>query len=353
MIENKVNSGPSINTNIAIRNSGCDLISIIASDDLMQKDRLQKSYDFMMKNSCDAVFTFVDMIDENGDICSNHPILETFNQAKDKIELLRHFFYNGNFICAPSVTIKRSVFEDLGYFNPSLLQLQDFDLWVRMAIKNHKILFLEEKLTYYRSHGENLSGITYVKDFCKLNSRYYVEYSRILENFLKISFEDFLLVFKDELKNFSIIKEEYVPFYLSLIAFNLSQIDDGGAPSIQKKCFNKFAIEAMSDIFLSESNIANLYKDLGFSFKNFIDIVSNNIAIKENLSPKEECPVDNSQSSLDQEGGEEVQENSSINSEQTPFDQVYIKKSPLLKFRNSCGKRMAELRKILKKLQAD
>lgn len=65
-------------------------------------------------------------------------------------------FYN--FICFSSVLVRKDVFREAGFFcEERLLKgVEDFELWLRMSNKQ-KILFLEEKLVYYRRHENNLS----------------------------------------------------------------------------------------------------------------------------------------------------------------------------------------------------
>ncbi len=43
-------------------------------------------------------------------------------------------------------------------WNTCLLQLQDFDMWVKLLLNGPKIMYLPEKLTYI-VHDNNLSGI--------------------------------------------------------------------------------------------------------------------------------------------------------------------------------------------------
>ena len=60
LIENKQNQGPSVNANIAIENASSNFIALIASDDMMHKTRLEKTFNFLTSNpNIDAVLFFL------------------------------------------------------------------------------------------------------------------------------------------------------------------------------------------------------------------------------------------------------------------------------------------------------
>ena len=119
---NQQNMGASIASDVAIANASCGLIALCAADDVMQLDRIEKEYAFMQKNpDCDIVYTFVNIIDKNDNIIA-HDMEKVFNQNKTPIQMLNHFFYNGNFINAASLLFKK---QSMQKFNPCMLQLQD------------------------------------------------------------------------------------------------------------------------------------------------------------------------------------------------------------------------------------
>lgn len=70
-------------------------------------------------------------------------------------ELLRR----GNFLLAPSAVVRRSVVERVGLFDPGLIQLQDYDYWLRIAVDSD-LLVVDQPLVQYRMllNGSNLSS---------------------------------------------------------------------------------------------------------------------------------------------------------------------------------------------------
>jgi glycosyltransferase involved in cell wall biosynthesis len=62
----------------------------------------------------------------------------------------------GNTICAPSAAFRKSDFEKVGGFNPNLLYLQDFDLWLSLLMIG-TAQKSGQPVVKYRKHNRNLS----------------------------------------------------------------------------------------------------------------------------------------------------------------------------------------------------
>lgn len=61
-----------------------------------------------------------------------------------------------NFIRTSSVIIRRNCFEKVGLFDETLLQTQDYDLWLRMAAA-YPVGFINEPLTVYLDNAKGIS----------------------------------------------------------------------------------------------------------------------------------------------------------------------------------------------------
>jgi hypothetical protein len=55
----------------------------------------------------------------------------------------------GNFICVPSVLVRRRHFESVGLFDPNLPGTEDWDAWIRLA-ENHAVDAVQEPVGVYR-----------------------------------------------------------------------------------------------------------------------------------------------------------------------------------------------------------
>jgi glycosyltransferase involved in cell wall biosynthesis len=140
-----------------------EYIAIHHSDDLWERDKLEKQVSFLTSHpEIGAVFTWVKVIDENGNSFEDtaHPYYKIFEQPnRTRSEWLHHFFYRGNALCHPSVLIRRVCYETCGAYRFGFAQLGDFDMWVRLCLR-YEIYILPERLTSFRvrSGETNASG---------------------------------------------------------------------------------------------------------------------------------------------------------------------------------------------------
>lgn len=71
--------------------------------------------------------------------------------------LLRDVLYRGNFICAPSIAIRRSLFERLGPFVEDY-GADDYEYWMRCLRAGARFFYDARPLLSYRRHESNLSS---------------------------------------------------------------------------------------------------------------------------------------------------------------------------------------------------
>jgi glycosyltransferase involved in cell wall biosynthesis len=71
--------------------------------------------------------------------------------------MLRDALYRGNFICAPSIAIRRSLFERLGPFIEDY-GADDYEYWMRCLRVGASFFYDERALLSYRRHESNLSS---------------------------------------------------------------------------------------------------------------------------------------------------------------------------------------------------
>ena len=123
-----------------------------------------------------------------------------------KNEWTRKLLIEGNFLCAPSALIRKDYLDEVGYYKYGLIQLQDYDLWIRMVSKAD-IHILEDKLTYYRRFTEedkNLSSSTYEKQNRSCHEFQWIQY----KNIWNMPVEKFRQVFIKDIKCKDIVTEK-------------------------------------------------------------------------------------------------------------------------------------------------
>lgn len=105
------------------------------SDDDWRPEKLALQVRAMQRDSSlSACFTATELIDEHGQSAAGSWADGLFTtEERSQARWLRHFFDVGNCLPLPSALVRRAQLAALGGFRASLVQLGDFDLWVRLA----------------------------------------------------------------------------------------------------------------------------------------------------------------------------------------------------------------------------
>jgi len=174
-------------------------IARIDSDDTWLPDKLEKQYAFMEENpNYGACFTWVNVVDEFDNILTENQSdrVKIFNtQNMDQYKWIRHFYFNGPCLCHPTVFMRKTVLDEIGVYNYALVQIQDYEMWVRIA-KKYPIFVITEKLTNYRwlTTGGNASASTNTT-----NIRSYFEFAYVLSRYFDDLPDDvFIKAFGDD-----------------------------------------------------------------------------------------------------------------------------------------------------------
>lgn len=130
-----------------------EYIAIHNSDDVWEVDKLEKQVEYLETHpEIGAVFSHAEIIGEKGDFLPKDSFFNrrTFDQPnRTRFEWLNYFFYHGNALCHPSVLIRRECYENCGLYRKGMVQLPDFDMWVRLCLK-YDIHVIQEKLVRFR-----------------------------------------------------------------------------------------------------------------------------------------------------------------------------------------------------------
>ncbi|MHC5752547.1 MAG: glycosyltransferase [Nostoc sp.] len=150
------NQGTSSAINRAILDSKGEYIAFMSGDDICYPHRLETQYNYLVTSQNKVVFSWVDFIDENSQIITDSHFAENFfnHPNKTRSEVLRDFFFNGNYINAATGFICRELILDAGLFNLASIQLQDFEMWLKL-LKKYELFILNEKLIKYRIRSAN------------------------------------------------------------------------------------------------------------------------------------------------------------------------------------------------------
>ena len=181
------NQGPSVAANNNIKNSCGEYICFLPSDDIFLPGKIKKQLGVLEVNPhVGAVFSHMQYIDEEG-LLSERNGESLFAPQHDKREdILRQFFFEGNHLAAPTAMVRRQVLDQIGLFDPRLLQTQDYDFWIRLCLQ-FDINIIREPLVQYRIHSglANTDANTPAKI-----ARIFWELPKVLERFCALDDAD-------------------------------------------------------------------------------------------------------------------------------------------------------------------
>ena len=145
------NCGVSSARNLGINNSTCEWIAFLDSDDEWDVDKLKFQYEFH-KNNPKILMSYTDekWIRDGVEV----KIPKKFKKYGGDIfnECLSHC------IIAPSATlIHKNLLDVVGFFDEELEVCEDYDLWLRIALKNEIGLIDKKLITKYAGHEDQLS----------------------------------------------------------------------------------------------------------------------------------------------------------------------------------------------------
>jgi len=139
--------GVCIARNFGVNLATSDLVAFLDDDDRSLPDRLRAQVEVMDDESVGLCHTQSQIIDSDGNIVK---IAGEGSRASTYAEYLR---LDGLSLIGASM-VRKSVFLEIGGFNPLFRVGEDFDLILRFA-RYSKIVFLPEVLLEYRHHENN------------------------------------------------------------------------------------------------------------------------------------------------------------------------------------------------------
>ena len=156
-VGNKENRGLIRNLNLLVEQSRGKYVKFMAADDFLLEDSISKMVEFMEKNEVhDMIYSNGFYGDENVHYPLNEKKLSKLYDGMQPSGVnLFEQLYERDFITAPTVMIKREVYERLGLYD-SNLGIEDWDYFLRIA-KQGSIGYLDDVTVMYRFTNDSLS----------------------------------------------------------------------------------------------------------------------------------------------------------------------------------------------------
>jgi glycosyltransferase involved in cell wall biosynthesis len=193
---NETNIGVVGNHNKALELSTGEYIHIFSDDDLMLADCIKKKAEILNAHpSVGLVHSDINIIDEEGKIKSNdhwaksawkkwfeiHSESKLFSNKEYHIYLYRI----RNFISMPSVMIRKSVIDKVGYMDTSLKYIIDWDYWLKITLF-FDVYYVDQKLISYRLYSTNF--------YNTITSKTYMQEEKIMRNHINERFPNNIIV---------------------------------------------------------------------------------------------------------------------------------------------------------------
>lgn len=132
-------------------------LAFLDADDVWLPSKLEKQVQ-LLQARIDLGLVYCDVIYFDGQTGRDMGIYSLVG-GLERGMVFEKLLWNGNFIQSPTPLVPKEVFERVGGFDPSLVPLEDWDLWLRIA-HNYPVDYVPEVLACYRWRKETVSLAT-------------------------------------------------------------------------------------------------------------------------------------------------------------------------------------------------
>lgn len=146
--------GRSIAGNTGLEAASGEFLMFLDNDDLLFSDHVEILVRTLVENmSAPAAYTLAWELPTHYDQSGRYREDKPNHVASHLSEFSRHRLTKMNFIPIQSVLFRRSLFDDLGGFDPEIDHLEDWNLWVRYSQKG-RFHFVRKTTSMYRVPGD-------------------------------------------------------------------------------------------------------------------------------------------------------------------------------------------------------
>ncbi len=163
MIESKVNTGVSANTNRGLKVASGEWVHVLSGDDALLEHALESVHDFVCKNPEISVLQGVaayydtDFSEANfkGNLSENYKTSDFFNlPASGQYRLL----LNSCHVISPAVFTKLRIAESVDFRDENIPMIDDWPLWLKLTKNGYRFYFLNQILVKYRLQKHSITN---------------------------------------------------------------------------------------------------------------------------------------------------------------------------------------------------
>lgn len=154
-IHSQKNTGVAAARNLGIQLSRSNYIAFLDADDIWHKDFLLHIKEAVEEFPEHKIYASAIVFE----VSKNIKHTASYTEIKKKpIQILSYFTSSlkHSLLYSSSIVVHKSIFDQLGYFNPKLKTGEDTDMWIRMGLKND-VVFISKPLSLYRYTSNSLS----------------------------------------------------------------------------------------------------------------------------------------------------------------------------------------------------
>jgi glycosyltransferase involved in cell wall biosynthesis len=153
------NVGNAAAYNYAYSRAHGTLIASLDCDDMYHPKKLQRQKEFLdLHNDVGICGTLVTQIGPSGETIQGDAatVANFFNVQWDPHVPASWIWQNR--LCHSSAVIRKPLHDRIGLFNESMVYYLDWDFWLRCFVTGVRFHIIEEQLTCYREHDNNVTG---------------------------------------------------------------------------------------------------------------------------------------------------------------------------------------------------
>lgn len=198
ILNSKKNMGIVKNINKAIKITTGNWIKIIAADDILMKNCIEKNIIHSIDNNYEILFSkmlsFRDTVKGREHIDDKNNLIEKFF-SKDSQRQFKELIFE-NKISAPTAFFNKKIFEKYGYFDEMYPNVEDYPMWLKLTKNGVRLNYMDEITVKYRIHNKSLSNTENII----INERIFKFRKEIYDTFLSKEVKSSLFHYSEKLK---------------------------------------------------------------------------------------------------------------------------------------------------------